>query len=499
LESQGAPDFGAALKAASKRPEAKPPAPARDARDASESSMRDRARNSRKDHSGGGGEEVSQESSPNDSENAETPAPAPQGSKENVHQDDDAETGVEKQPAADDSQDDPGTNGPLIAAAATPAAPVANAAAQVQEVPQAKAPAVAANATASPVRAAPGLNVAGGLAQSLHLIHLAQAAADPAPSAPAAAPAVDKKPAAPSPADPAEGALKKGQPMVAPVSAPAERPPHWSPTASVQGQNEPAPAAVTPRSAPRGGDQGGGSGKEEGKGFSQPENPMGQALASAMASMGAGSAESGGSSTTAAHSVAPAAPEAPAKADSPAVVGTPVPAAPLTSAAGGAESTAAAQDSPSSDGQSTFDQIVLGLRGKLDAKSGKADIRLEPPNLGSVRVSVSLENGALTAQFQSSSDAVRSLLKDNLEKLKSVLQSQGVTVDKLAVDSPDAVAPAAAQQSNQQASFGSASHDGRSAGEYRQDPRSQQRRPAEGESFSRALRATSEAPVDMVA
>ena len=105
-----------------------------------------------------------------------------------------------------------------------------------------------------------------------------------------------------------------------------------------------------------------------------------------------------------------------------------------------AESAPAAQESQGSAGQETYDQIVLGLRSKLDARNGKAEIRLDPPNLGRVNVSVSLENGTLTAQFQSDSDVVRNLLKDNMEKLKSVLQGQGVAVDRLAVSSPEAQA-----------------------------------------------------------
>ena len=42
-----------------------------------------------------------------------------------------------------------------------------------------------------------------------------------------------------------------------------------------------------------------------------------------------------------------------------------------------------------------MDQIVLGLKGKFDAHTGKAEIRLDPPNLGAVKVSVTLDNGTL--------------------------------------------------------------------------------------------------------
>ena len=95
---------------------------------------------------------------------------------------------------------------------------------------------------------------------------------------------------------------------------------------------------------------------------------------------------------------------------------------------------APAQETPgAADAQNTFDQVVLGLRGKLDARNGKAEIRLDPPNLGALHVSLSLKNGSLTAEFSSGSDVVRELLRGNMDKLKSALEAQGVAVDKLAV------------------------------------------------------------------
>jgi flagellar hook-length control protein FliK len=161
-----------------------------------------------------------------------------------------------------------------------------------------------------------------------------------------------------------------------------------------------------------------------------------------------------------------------------------------------AESAQPAQDLPTPDPQQTFDQIILGLHGKFDPRAGKAEIRLEPPNLGPVKVSVSLENGALTAEFQSSSDLVRGLLKDNMEKLKSVLESRGVAVDRLAVDAPrDAVAAPTGQG---QSAFGDASHDGRSANQYQQDPRSANPRRPDA-AFAALFKNAAAAPVDLVA
>ena len=163
-----------------------------------------------------------------------------------------------------------------------------------------------------------------------------------------------------------------------------------------------------------------------------------------------------------------------------------------------ASSAAPAQDSPRLEPDQTFDQIVLGLRTKMDATHSNAEISLNPPNLGTLHVSVSMQNGSLTAQFQSSSEVVRDLLKGNMEKLKSVLESQGVTVDNLAVGAPQdktelpSAAPATAQ-TNQSA------NDGRSAGQYNRDPQNRKRSQDPGAFAKTWQPANAKAPIDLVA
>jgi len=110
-----------------------------------------------------------------------------------------------------------------------------------------------------------------------------------------------------------------------------------------------------------------------------------------------------------------------------------------------------------------------------------------------VKVSLSLDSGNLTAQFESSSEMVRDLLKSNLDKLKTVLEGQGVSVDRLAVEPP-----ATAQSQDPGASFGSATHDGRSAGQYHQDSRSSRHSP-EADGFASLFREAQDAPLDLVA
>ncbi len=138
----------------------------------------------------------------------------------------------------------------------------------------------------------------------------------------------------------------------------------------------------------------------------------------------------------------------------------------------------------------------MGLHGKLDPQNGKAEIRLDPPNLGSLRVSINLNKGALTAQFETSTDVVRDLLSSHMDKLRSVLENQGITVDHLAVQTqPEPSQPQAQDQQN----TGSSNHDGRSAGGYEQKRQGTQQ-DSHDLTFARTfVQARQDAPIDVLA
>lgn len=189
-------------------------------------------------------------------------------------------------------------------------------------------------------------------------------------------------------------------------------------------------------------------------------------------------------SSTAAKIAPPAPP-----LQSPLIAGTAAaPQAPTSSAT----SAASAQQSPASSGDNVLDQVVLGLHAKFDAQNGKAEIRLDPPNLGTLRVSIALNKGTLTAQFETSTDSVRDLLSNHIDKLRSALESQGITVDRLAVQTQ---APQqASSQTGAQSSAGSSNHDGRSAGGYEQNRRGTQRDSTD-QTFARTFQQARNTPV----
>ncbi|MGB7156735.1 MAG: flagellar hook-length control protein FliK [Tepidisphaeraceae bacterium] len=78
-------------------------------------------------------------------------------------------------------------------------------------------------------------------------------------------------------------------------------------------------------------------------------------------------------------------------------------------------------------------KIVTAVRGELLPHGGSMQIRLDPPELGALLVSVHMQDGVMTASFHTTNDDATKLLSHSLSQLKQVLESQGVSVEKLQV------------------------------------------------------------------
>jgi flagellar hook-length control protein FliK len=69
-----------------------------------------------------------------------------------------------------------------------------------------------------------------------------------------------------------------------------------------------------------------------------------------------------------------------------------------------------------------------------EERDGEVRLRLSPPELGSIRLDVRVENGALTAHMQTETDAARLAIIDNLPTLRDRLAEQGVRIERFDVD-----------------------------------------------------------------
>jgi flagellar hook-length control protein FliK len=94
--------------------------------------------------------------------------------------------------------------------------------------------------------------------------------------------------------------------------------------------------------------------------------------------------------------------------------------------------------------RANHDRIVTDIRAQLLPKGGAMQIRLDPPQLGALQVAVHMLDGVMSVSFETSNSEATQMLSHSLTQLKHVLESHGVSVDKLHVQQ----APRNEQSSN---------------------------------------------------
>jgi flagellar hook-length control protein FliK len=77
--------------------------------------------------------------------------------------------------------------------------------------------------------------------------------------------------------------------------------------------------------------------------------------------------------------------------------------------------------------------IVTGVQTTLLPHGGTMQIRLDPPELGALQVTVEMRDGVMNATFHTTNEDATRLLSHSLGQLKTALEAQGVTVEKIQV------------------------------------------------------------------
>ena len=78
-------------------------------------------------------------------------------------------------------------------------------------------------------------------------------------------------------------------------------------------------------------------------------------------------------------------------------------------------------------------QLQRGLAQVLRQKGGTLNLKLDPVDLGTVKVSLKMAQGRVEGSIEASSERARGLLHEHLDTLKSSLEQRGITVDRLDV------------------------------------------------------------------
>jgi flagellar hook-length control protein FliK len=67
-------------------------------------------------------------------------------------------------------------------------------------------------------------------------------------------------------------------------------------------------------------------------------------------------------------------------------------------------------------------------------RDGEVRLRLSPPELGSLRLDLRVQDGAMVAHLQTETDSARTAILDNLPALRDRLADQGVRIERFDVD-----------------------------------------------------------------
>lgn len=105
----------------------------------------------------------------------------------------------------------------------------------------------------------------------------------------------------------------------------------------------------------------------------------------------------------------------------------------------GGHSLKASKEASEPNGMPTVDrarfvQRVEGAMKAAQQRDGKIQVRLSPPDLGSIKIELAVQNGVLSAKLEAETPAARNLLLDSLPALRERLAQQDIRVDKFDVD-----------------------------------------------------------------
>jgi flagellar hook-length control protein FliK len=90
-------------------------------------------------------------------------------------------------------------------------------------------------------------------------------------------------------------------------------------------------------------------------------------------------------------------------------------------------------NSPAID-KNRFVQRVEGALRAAQQRDGRIQVRLSPPELGNLRIELTVQNGVMHAKVEAETPAARNALLDNLPALRDRLAQQDIRVEKFEVD-----------------------------------------------------------------
>ncbi len=122
----------------------------------------------------------------------------------------------------------------------------------------------------------------------------------------------------------------------------------------------------------------------------------------------------------------------------------------------------------SADSKAFLQGVSRGLFATVRQNGGSLTMRLHPASLGQLKIHMSIQGNAVTADITATTEQAQQMLSEHLGALRAALESKGLTVTQINVtQAPQGVAAQQAQHAGQQGAEqqGSTPHDSQGAGQ----------------------------------
>lgn len=102
------------------------------------------------------------------------------------------------------------------------------------------------------------------------------------------------------------------------------------------------------------------------------------------------------------------------------------------------DSAAQAEADPTGNSDANVERILRFVRTRIGKGHSVATLRLDPPELGTVRLRMELRDSDLSLSIDTQSDAARRLLTEHLDALRRNLEASGIHLDRVDISVPTA-------------------------------------------------------------
>jgi flagellar hook-length control protein FliK len=145
-------------------------------------------------------------------------------------------------------------------------------------------------------------------------------------------------------------------------------------------------------------------------------------------------ARSGGTSSNAAEAATTARGDAVTTSTNAAAANTPATNTTASSRGATFASTLDAARTMSPEAARSMDRVIEVVRANVGLRNSSMTMRLEPPELGQMRIDARLRNDVLSLRIEASSDAAREMLQSRFDDLRQALERHGISVDRFEID-----------------------------------------------------------------